>query len=352
MTLPGLIQVKIGSRPPARFTFGLPNLKVRGPIGLTYRDQPRSSIASSAQIYGASGSLSSTRQNQFRSTSAMWRTSPCNESFDVGTGRDLRNESSRSSHLRSSVVRWNSSQASSILRSFSTYGGSSRRVSMRSSTTMPPGIPRELSSPAYSAPPTPSSSTHQSAARLFPAPLPLGPPLRPSGSPALPVCGGPVPAPSPPARRVWPVGAAPSAALWCLLCPPSPSLPRHIAMAPSAGLEPAHTAPEADALSAELRGRGGPAGKGRGRPWLPLAGPSTLTRLPRGRSLHAPGPHRPNPLASSPEDVSSQQHVRPRPPCSCHQRRRQHRGGGRDGLTLAIEPELVHLERPGPPGER
>lgn len=84
---------------------------------------------------GTSPSRSRFRRNQFRSPSAAWRTNPWSDSFEVGTGRLLRPASSSPSHLSSSVVRWNSSHASSISRSSKTYGGSIRRGSDRSSIT-------------------------------------------------------------------------------------------------------------------------------------------------------------------------------------------------------------------------
>ncbi len=94
-----------------------------------------SSTSGSYQMYGAPGSRRRTRLNQERSTSAMWRTSPWRERLDEGTGRDLRAWSSTPSALKSSVVRWNSSQPSSISRSDRpSIGGSVRRGSTMSRT--------------------------------------------------------------------------------------------------------------------------------------------------------------------------------------------------------------------------
>src|SRR6476661_7628948 len=64
----------------------------------------------------------------------MCRTSPCSESSEVAIGRRLRAASSRPSHFNSSVVRWYSSQASSIARSPRRNPGSARRSSSRSPT--------------------------------------------------------------------------------------------------------------------------------------------------------------------------------------------------------------------------
>src|ERR1019366_554766 len=83
-----------------------------------------SSIAGSYQIDGVSDSLRSVRRHQLRSTSAMCRTSPCNDNLEVDTGRLLRSASVSPSHLRSNVVRWYSSHASNMSRSPSTKDGS------------------------------------------------------------------------------------------------------------------------------------------------------------------------------------------------------------------------------------
>src|SRR4051812_45014612 len=65
----------------------------------------------------------------------MWRTRPCKDSFDVATGRRLRSSSLSPSHLMSRVVRWKSSQRSSMSRSPRVFPGSWRRGSTSSVTT-------------------------------------------------------------------------------------------------------------------------------------------------------------------------------------------------------------------------
>ncbi len=85
--------------------------------------------------FTSSAPVCDSRLNQERSTSAMWRTSPWSERFELATGRSLRAWSSSPSAFSSSVARWNSSQASSIPRSDRpSIRGSVRRGSTRSRT--------------------------------------------------------------------------------------------------------------------------------------------------------------------------------------------------------------------------
>src|ERR1700691_3858710 len=77
---------------------------------------------------GGACSPASTRRNQFRSTSAMCWTRPVSVKADGGTYAAAVCTLSRPSRFMSRVVRWKSSQLSSVVRSSEFKGGMGRSM--------------------------------------------------------------------------------------------------------------------------------------------------------------------------------------------------------------------------------
>ena len=115
-----------------------------------------------------------------------------------------------------------------------------------------------------------------------------------------------------------------------------PSVPTAV---PSAGLEPALTAPEADALSAELRGRATGGGPGRlGPPVTPRRANCSATPGPDADPGHAGGGSTrtyPRTYMSTRDAPGPRQSAAPSPPSP-----------GATGSSSTADPSSVHLERP------